>query len=59
MVSIAISLFLYKKTKKLARLLIFLALVGGSSRVFVGVHYPFDIIGSIFTETLGALFIFT
>jgi undecaprenyl-diphosphatase len=50
----AIAIYLYMKidNKILGECLIFLALLGGLSRVFVGVHYPFDIVGAIFTASL-------
>jgi undecaprenyl-diphosphatase len=52
--AISIALFMQEKTKNLGKILLPLALLGGISRVFVGVHYPFDIIGSIIIATFSA-----
>jgi len=57
MMSIAIAIFMQKETKNLGKLLLLFAFFGGIARVFVGVHYPFDIIGSIFTATTGAFIV--
>jgi len=51
--AIAIVIFMQKNTKTLGKLLLIFAFLGGVARVFVGVHYPFDIIGSIFTASIG------
>lgn len=50
--AIAFSLFFSKI--KYSSLLLIIAFIGGLARVFVGVHYPFDIIGGVFTGFLGA-----
>lgn len=51
--AIAFAIFLYDK--KFGSLLIFLALLVGVSRVFVGVHYPLDIVGGIISAGLSIL----
>ena len=51
--AIAIAIFMQQNTKKLGKILLVFAFLGGVARVFVGVHYPFDIIGSIFTASIG------
>lgn len=56
-IAIAITIYMQQKTKNLGKILIPLALLGGIARVFVGVHYPFDIIGSIVTATFGAFIV--
>jgi len=54
--SIAFTLFLFSNTKKIAKYLIILSFLGGFARVYIGVHYPLDILGgiiiSLFTSTL-------
>jgi len=55
--AIAMALFMQQKTKNLGKILLPLALLGGIARVFVGVHYPFDIIGSIVTATFGTFIV--
>ena len=35
-----------------------LAFLGGIARVYVGVHYPFDVMGGIFVGFVGAFVVF-
>jgi len=53
MVSIAVSLLFYEK--RLGILFLLLSLVGGLSRVYVGVHYPFDIAASFVVGAAAAI----
>ncbi len=46
--------YLFFKLKKLAVISLILAFLGGIARVYVGVHYPFDIMGGIFVGFIGA-----
>ena len=39
-------------------LFLFLALLGGLARIYVGVHYPYDILGGIVVGFVGAFIIF-
>ena len=57
-ISISLILFTFKSTKILGIITTILALWCGVARVYVGVHYPFDIVGSIFTALI-ATFIIT
>lgn len=57
MFTIAIYLYMKLENKILGECLILLALIGGISRIFIGVHYPFDIIGSIFSALLAYIII--
>lgn len=47
--------FLYLRRKKLASLFGFTGLLTGFGRVFVGYHYPIDIVGAILSGFLGLL----
>ena len=47
MLSIALTMIYFKETRKIGIILMILGLIGGFSRVFAGVHFPLDIIGSI------------
>ena len=50
--------YLFFKLKKLAVISLILAFLGGIARVYVGVHYPFDIMGGIFVGFVGAFVVF-
>ncbi len=54
MAAIAVSLLFYKRW--IGVLFLLLALVGGLSRVYVGIHYPFDIGASFVVGFFSAIF---
>ena len=58
MLSIAFMFLYFKKTRITGIILSVIALIGGTARVFAGIHYLFDIIGSLFVATLVGLIIF-
>jgi len=58
MFSIAFMLLYFKKTRITGIILAAIAMIGGTARVFTGIHYPFDIIGSLFVATFVGLIIF-
>ena len=55
MLAIACSLFLSPRTRKLGILLIIVGIIGGIGRVFIGVHYPVDIMGSILVGAISSI----
>jgi len=57
LISIALTLTFIKETKKPGLLLCVFAAIGGLARVFCGVHYPFDIVGSLLTSTVASLIV--
>jgi len=57
MLAIAWSLFFSVTTRQLGLSLIFIGIVGGSFRVLVGIHYPFDILGSILVGAISAIIV--
>ncbi len=58
MLSVAFMLLYFKKTRKVGILLAVFGFIGGLARVFCGVHYPFDIFGSIFVAMFSSYMIF-
>lgn len=54
LISIALTLSLIKETRGLGFILCLLAATGGLARVFCGVHYPFDIVGSLLTSAIAS-----
>jgi len=56
--SIAIFLFLTLENRLVGWILLVLALLGGVARVFVGVHYPFDIVGGVIIATISSVVIY-
>ena len=59
MLAIALQFLLWKKTRKIGIGLTFLGIIGGISRVFTGVHYPFDILGAVLVSLFSAVMIYT
>lgn len=58
MLSIALTMIYFKETRKLGVILGILGLIGGFARVFAGVHFPFDILGSIGIAIISSLIIY-
>ncbi len=58
MLSIAFMLLYFKKTRKVGIALSVLGLFGGISRIFCGVHYPIDILGSVIVAIISSYVIF-
>ncbi len=58
MLSIALTISYFKETRKIGVILAILGLIGGFSRVFAGVHFPLDIIGSIGVSIIASLTIY-
>jgi len=57
MVSVALGLMLFAVTQRVGAGLLFLGLLGGLARVYCGVHYPLDILGSILVSTAACLIV--
>jgi undecaprenyl-diphosphatase len=58
MVSIALMFFYFKETRVYGVILLILGLIGGLARVFSGVHFPLDILGSIVVSIISTLIIY-
>lgn len=58
MLSIALMMVYFKETRKLGVTLVILGLIGGFARVFSGVHFPFDIIGSVVVAIIVSIVIY-
>ena len=56
--SIALMLLYFKSTRVLGIVLTLLALLCGIARIYVGVHYPFDILGGIAVGIFASLIIY-
>ena len=59
MLSIAFTLLCFNKTRKLGIILSILGIIGGISRIYCGVHYPFDILGSVIVAAVASFVIFS
>ena len=57
--SIATTLLLIESTRKLAILFVALGVAGGISRVFCGIHYPLDILGSLIVAIISSALIWS
>ncbi len=59
MLSIAFMFLYFKKTRRAGIVLSVLGVVGGVARVYCGVHYPFDILGSVVVAGISSFVIFS
>ena len=58
MLSIASMLVYYQKTRILGIILFIMGLIGGVSRIYCGLHYPFDVFGSLMVAIISSGIIF-
>ena len=58
MLSVAFAFLYFKKTRKAGILFSILGIVGGIARVYCGVHYPFDILGSVVVAAVASFAVF-
>ena len=58
MVSIALIFLYFKETRVYGVILLILGLIGGLARVFSGVHFPLDILGSVVVSIISSLIIY-
>jgi undecaprenyl-diphosphatase len=58
LLSIAFVMTYFKETRKLGVVLIIVGLIEGIARVFAGLHFPFDILGSIVVAIIVSLVIY-
>ncbi len=58
MLSVALGLLLFAVTRKIGTVLLVLGTLGGLARVFCGIHYPFDILGSFGVSMVAGLLVF-
>ncbi len=58
MFSIAFAFIIHDEFRKTGIILTILTLIGGTTRVFVGVHFPFDIAGSFGVGLISTMIIF-
>ncbi len=54
MASIALTLLFLPQTRRLGDWLLLFAVIGGLARVYIGVHYPLDILGSLLVSLASA-----
>ncbi len=58
MLSIAILLLYFKNTRKAGTVLFVIGFIGGVARVYSGVHFPLDILGSVVVSIIATSLIF-
>jgi len=58
MVSIALMLIYFRETRIYGIIILILGLIGGFARVFSGIHFPFDIFGSVIVAIISSVLIF-
>ncbi len=56
--SIAFCLLFFQKTRTIGLFFSLFGIISGIARIFVGVHYPFDIFGSIIVAIISSILVF-
>lgn len=59
MVSVAFMFIFFKETRKIGLIFLILGLIGGFSRVFCGVHFPMDVLGSVVVSLGSGILIYS
>lgn len=57
MLSFALMLLFFKSTRTMGCILTAIGLIGGLARVFCGIHFPFDIAGSLIVAFVSAIIV--
>ena len=58
MFSLSLMLIYFKETRTAGVILLILGFIGGFARVFSGIHFPFDIFGSLIVSIISTVLIF-
>jgi undecaprenyl-diphosphatase len=58
MVSLSLMLIYFKETRTYGVIFLILGLIGGLARIFSGVHFPMDILGSIVVSIVVTFFVY-
>ena len=58
MLAIALTFLYFSKTRNAGIILLALGIIGGLARVYSGIHYPFDVLGSLFVAGFSSCLIF-
>ncbi len=58
MFSVSLMLLYFKETRLAGIILLILGFIGGFARVFSGIHFPFDIFGSLLVSVISSIVIF-
>lgn len=59
MASLSLMLIYFKETRNIGALFLALGLIGGFARIFSGVHFPLDILGSVVVSLFSTLLIYS
>lgn len=59
MVSLSLMLIYFKETRNIGLVFLGLSLIGGFARIFSGVHFPLDILGSVVVSIFSTLLIYS
>ncbi len=57
MLSVSVTLLFLKETRKIGFAFTIIGIAGGLARVFCGIHYPLDVLGSLVVAIAAGLFV--
>ncbi len=58
MVSLALMMIYFKETRSSGVVILILGVIGGFARIFSGVHFPMDILGSVIVSIIATILIY-